>query len=146
MTFKSLVQFFAKTQSLIFEKFQFKKWTVGIFVKCRYSQSHHLHIILTFLYQKKLLFHIKYISGKIINILIVIFPDNHMFWHLGKFALSNPPPLVGIPYFKYISANKSCMVLTRAGHSLYLPGGTLTSTWQAHMSVPAQGSNARPPD
>ena len=25
------------------------------------------------------------------------------------------------------------VVVIRAGHSLYLPGGTLTSTWQAHI-------------
>ena len=41
------------------------------------------------------------------------------------------------------------VVFIRAGHSLYLQGGTLTSTWQAHTFVyvrPAEGSNARPPN
>ena len=31
------------------------------------------------------------------------------------------------------------MVVIRAGHSLYLPGGTLTSTWQAHICPAPQG-------
>ena len=48
---------------------------------------------------------------------------------------------------KFIGLPPKSVVVIRGGNSLYLPGGTLNSTWQAYyMSVSAQGSNARPPN